>query len=123
MNPILADIYSTILPSAPYIIAAYALLWVALLAYVLIIFRGTKKAEAQLMLLDEGRVAACPPWPVRAMAAHEDQRVLSPRARCWPKVGQCAMIATGSGSLKPSSRFQAGAMSIAPASVFAPAAR
>ena len=27
MNPILADIYSTILPSAPYIIAAYALLW------------------------------------------------------------------------------------------------
>jgi len=53
MNPILADIYSTILPSAPYIIAAYALLWVALLAYVLIIFRGTKKAEAQLMLLEE----------------------------------------------------------------------
>ena len=53
MNPILADIYSTILPSAPYIIAAHALLWVALLAYVLIIFRGTKKAEAQLMLLEE----------------------------------------------------------------------
>jgi len=53
MNPILADIYSTILPSAPYIIAAYALLWVALLAYVLIIFSGTKKAEAQLMLLEE----------------------------------------------------------------------
>ena len=53
MNPIRADIYSTILPSAPYIIAAYALLWVALLAYVLIIFRGTKKATAQLMLLEE----------------------------------------------------------------------
>ena len=29
MNPILADIYSTILPSAPYIIAGSALLWVA----------------------------------------------------------------------------------------------
>lgn len=53
MNPILADIYSTILPSAPYIISAYALLWVALLVYVLMIFRGTKKAEAQLMLLEE----------------------------------------------------------------------
>ena len=53
MNPILADIYSTILPSAPYIIAPYALLWVALLASVLIVFRGTKKAEAQLMLLEE----------------------------------------------------------------------
>ena len=49
MNPILADIYSTILPSAPYIIAAYALLWVALL----VIFRGTKKATAQLTLLEE----------------------------------------------------------------------
>ena len=53
MNPILADIYSTILPSAPYIIAAYALLWVALLVYVLMIFRGTKKANAQLTLLEE----------------------------------------------------------------------
>lgn len=53
MNPILADIYSTILPSAPYIIAAYALLWVALLVYVFMVFRGTKKAEAQLMLLEE----------------------------------------------------------------------
>ena len=48
MNPILADIYSTILPSA-----AYALLWVALLVYVLMVFRGTKKATAQLTLLEE----------------------------------------------------------------------
>ena len=53
MNPILADIYSTILPSAPYIIAAYALLWVALLVYVLMVFRGTKKATAQHTLLEE----------------------------------------------------------------------
>ena len=53
MNPILAAIYSTILPSAPYIIAAYALLWVALLVYVLMVFRGTKKATAQLTLLEE----------------------------------------------------------------------
>lgn len=53
MNPILADIYSTILPSAPYIIAAYALLWVALLVYVLMVFRGTNKATAQLTLLEE----------------------------------------------------------------------
>lgn len=53
MNPILADIYSTILPSAPYVIAAYALLWVALLAYVLVIARGTKRAEAQIALLEE----------------------------------------------------------------------
>ena len=53
MNPILADIYSTVLPSAPYIIAAYAILWIALLVYVLIIVRGLKKTEAQMKLLEE----------------------------------------------------------------------
>ena len=46
-------IYSTVIPSAPYIIAAYALLWVALLVYLLMIARGTKKAQAQLQLLEE----------------------------------------------------------------------
>ena len=53
MNPILEEIYSTILPSAPYLIAAYALIWVALLVYVLMIMRGTKRAEAQMRLLEE----------------------------------------------------------------------
>lgn len=53
MNPILADIYSTIIPSAPFVIAAYALLWVALLVYVLVIARGTKKSEQKLALLEE----------------------------------------------------------------------
>ena len=53
MDPILAEIYSTIIPSAPYVIAAYALIWVALLVYVLIIMRGTKKAEAQIAILEE----------------------------------------------------------------------
>lgn len=53
MNPILADIYSTILPAAPYVIAAYALLWLALLVYLLIIWRGTKRAEAQMAVLEE----------------------------------------------------------------------
>lgn len=53
MDPILAEIYSTILPSAPYVIAAYALIWVALLVYVFMIMRGTKKATAQIVLLEE----------------------------------------------------------------------
>ena len=53
MNPILADIYSTIVPSAPYIIAAYALLWVALLVYILVIVRGTKRAERQMDLIED----------------------------------------------------------------------
>lgn len=43
MNPILADIYSTILPSAPYIIAAYALLWVPCSCTCFMVFRGTRR--------------------------------------------------------------------------------
>lgn len=53
MDPILVEIYSTVIPSAPYLIAAYALIWVVLLAYVLVIARGQKKAEAQMALLEE----------------------------------------------------------------------
>lgn len=53
MNPVLADIYSTVAPSVPYLVAAYALIWVALLVYVLIIVRGFKKAESQMAVLEE----------------------------------------------------------------------
>lgn len=53
MNPILYEIYSTIIPSAPYLIAAYVLLWIALLVYVLIIMIGTKKAEKRLDVLED----------------------------------------------------------------------
>lgn len=53
MNAVLIEIYSTVIPSAPYVIAAYALIWAALLAYVVIIVRGNKRAEAQLALLEE----------------------------------------------------------------------
>lgn len=53
MNPVLADIYSTVLPSAPFIIAAYAILWAVLLVYVVVIARGLNKTEAQVALLEE----------------------------------------------------------------------
>ena len=53
MNPILADIYSTVIPSAPFIIAAYAIVWLALLVYVAIVVRGLKKTEAQMAVLEE----------------------------------------------------------------------
>jgi len=53
MNPILSDIYSTVLPSAPFIIAAYAIVWLALLVYVIIVVRGLKKTEAQMAVLEE----------------------------------------------------------------------
>lgn len=53
MNPILADMYSTVAPSAPFIIAAYAIVWAVLLAYVAMTVRGLKKTEARMALLEE----------------------------------------------------------------------
>lgn len=53
MNPILADIYSTVIPSAPFVIAAYAIVWAVLLVYVIMIVCRLKKTEAQMAILEE----------------------------------------------------------------------
>ena len=53
MNPILEEIYSTIIPSAPYIVAAYALIWFVLLIFVLVSMRSLKKSEARIEILEE----------------------------------------------------------------------
>lgn len=53
MNPVLVEIYSTIVPSMPFIIGAYVLMWLAILVYVLMITLGYKKAEAQMAVLEE----------------------------------------------------------------------
>ncbi len=53
MDPILAEIYSTILPSAPFVIAAYVLILLVVGVYVFIITRGLKKTEAELSVLEE----------------------------------------------------------------------
>ena len=37
MNPVLVEIYSTIVPSMPFIIGAYVLMWLAILVYMLVI--------------------------------------------------------------------------------------
>ncbi len=53
MNSVLEQIYATILPSAPYVIAAYVLMWLCLLAYVVFITIKLKKTEAQMAVLEE----------------------------------------------------------------------
>lgn len=53
MNPILSDMYATVIPSAPFVIAAYAIVWLALLVYVAFVVRGLKKTEAEMTLLEE----------------------------------------------------------------------
>ena len=53
MNPVLAEIYSTVLPAAPFLIGAYVMIWLAILVYVFVINSKVKRAERQLMLLEE----------------------------------------------------------------------
>ena len=53
MNPILQEIYSTIIPSAPFVIAAYALVIVALFVFLFIQYKSIKTAERRLTLLEE----------------------------------------------------------------------
>ena len=53
MNAILAEIYSTIIPSAPFLIAAYALVWVALFVFCFMQYRKITAAERRLDLLED----------------------------------------------------------------------
>ena len=53
MDPILAEIYSTVLTAAPFVIGAYALIWLILLAYLLIVTLGLKKTEWHIAALEE----------------------------------------------------------------------
>lgn len=53
MNEILNSVYGAVLPSAPYVIAAYALIWIALFVFVAIVVRDFKKSESDIALLEE----------------------------------------------------------------------
>ena len=53
MDPIQAEIYSTVLTAAPYVIAAYALMWVVLLIYIIFSNRSLSNTKKQLVALEE----------------------------------------------------------------------
>lgn len=53
MDPIQAEIYSTVFTAAPYVIIAYVLMWAALLIYIVFSHRSLKKTEKQLLALEE----------------------------------------------------------------------
>ena len=53
MDPILAEIYSTVLTAAPFVIAAYALLFLILLVYVAIVMTKIKSTEKKIDALAE----------------------------------------------------------------------
>lgn len=60
MNPVLSEIYSTILPAAPFVIGAYALMFLALFVFVFMTIRGLRKTEQQMTLLEEALAERSP---------------------------------------------------------------
>lgn len=53
MNAILEEVYSTVLPAAPYVIAAYVGIWVALFVYVFILSKKAKRTSEDIEALQE----------------------------------------------------------------------
>mgnify|MGYP006898305885 CR=1 FL=1 len=59
MDPILEEVYSTVLPAAPYVLAAYIGIWLVLFVFVLVLWRKSKRTaddvEALKKALDDRR--------------------------------------------------------------------
>ena len=58
MDPILSEVYSTVLPAAPYVLAAYVGILLALFAFVFSLWRKSKRTEVDIDALKralEGR--------------------------------------------------------------------
>jgi len=53
MDPVLQQIYQLVVPSLPYVIAAYGVLWLGLMAYVAVVLVRLGKLEKQLALVEE----------------------------------------------------------------------
>lgn len=51
MDPILAEVYSTVLPAVPYVLVAYVGIWLALGVYVVLLGRRAKRNERDLEAL------------------------------------------------------------------------
>lgn len=48
MDPILSEVYSTVLPAAPYVLAAYVGILLTLFAFVFSLWRKPKRTEADI---------------------------------------------------------------------------
>lgn len=51
MDPILAEVYSTVLPAAPYVIAAFVGIWLVLFIFVLMLWRKSKRTADDIEVL------------------------------------------------------------------------
>jgi len=53
MDPVWSEIYSAVLTAAPYVIIAYALMWIVLFIFIIYSTRSLGKTEKQLVALEE----------------------------------------------------------------------
>ena len=53
MDPVLAEIYRTVFGAAPYVIGAYALLWLGLGGYIFFALRRLSGVEREIAVLEE----------------------------------------------------------------------
>ena len=53
MDPVLAEIYKTVLGAAPYVLAAYVLLWLGLFGYITFVLVRINGLEKQLVVLED----------------------------------------------------------------------
>lgn len=48
-----AELYRLVIADAPYVIAAYAVLWVALIVYITMVLRRLLRLEKEMVVLEE----------------------------------------------------------------------
>jgi CcmD family protein len=53
MDPTNAELYKLVLPDAPFVVAAYAVLWLALIGYVSLVLSRLLKIEKEIKLVEE----------------------------------------------------------------------
>lgn len=53
MDPTNAELYKLVLHDAPFVIAAYGILWVALITFVGMVFRRLMRLEKEVAVLEE----------------------------------------------------------------------
>jgi len=53
MDPVLVEIYKTVLGAAPFVLAAYVLLWVGMFGYVAFVMVRLNGLEKQIAVLEE----------------------------------------------------------------------
>jgi CcmD family protein len=53
MDPVLKEIYSLVMPAAPYVLAAYGILWIGIFGYITAVLRRLGRIEAELRVVEE----------------------------------------------------------------------